>query len=389
MRSTLTRRAVLTHASSALTCFGVAASGISTGRFSAGAGEPTARHPPTPRLPRDNLLVYRGPDDQPLPVRSRGDWLRRRDEILAGAAAVMGHLPGREKRCPLDVKVEAEVDRGSYVRRSLTYASEPDSRVPAYLLIPKSVLSREGKTTRAVLCLHGTDDVAGNGTVVGLGGRQNRAYASELAERGYVTLAPSYPLLAGYQPDLKALGWESGTLKAVWDNARGLDLLASLPFVAPGGFGAVGHSLGGHNAVFTAVFDDRLVAVVSSCGLDAFPDYYGGNAEVWRPGRGWTQTRYMPRLASFRGRLDDIPFDFSELLGALAPRHVLIVAPTGDGNFRPRSVDTIVAAAGKVYRLLGHPERLRVEHPDCGHDFPPRMREAAYALLDSALRPRG
>src|SRR2546430_7140022 len=36
--------------------------------------------------------------------------------------------------------------------------------------------------------------------------------------RSYVTLAPNYPLLAKYQPDLKKLGWEGGTLKAVWDN---------------------------------------------------------------------------------------------------------------------------------------------------------------------------
>jgi len=27
---------------------------------------------------------------------------------------------------------------------------------------------------------------------------------------------PNNPLLAKYQPDIKALGWESGTLKAVW-----------------------------------------------------------------------------------------------------------------------------------------------------------------------------
>ena len=90
----------------------------------------------------------------------------------------------------------------------------------------------------AVLCLHPTDNSVGHGVVVGLGGKANRQYASELAERGYVTLAPSYPLLAKYQPDLKALGWQSGTLKAVWDNIRGLDLLASLPFVRPDAFGA-------------------------------------------------------------------------------------------------------------------------------------------------------
>ena len=107
-------------------------------------------------------------------------------------------------------------------------AGLPRAGVPAH---PQG-RAREGEeSTPAVLCLHGTDNVVGHGTVVGLGKRPNRGYASELAERGYVTLAPNYPLLAKYQPDLKKLGWESGTLKAVWDNIRGLDLLESLPFV--------------------------------------------------------------------------------------------------------------------------------------------------------------
>jgi len=340
---------------------------------------------PGPRLPRENLLLYCGPGNEPEPVRTGDDWLKRRGEILDGMQAVMGRLPGSEKRCPLDVRVEEEVDRGSYVRRLITYASEPGSRVPAYLSIPKSVLKGDGKRARAVLCLHATDDVVGHGIVVGLGDRPNRQYASELAERGYVTLAPNYPLLAKYRPDLEALGWESGTLKAVWDNIRGLDLLESLPFVAPGGFGAIGHSLGGHNSVYTAAFDDRIKAIVSSCGLDSYLDYYGGDEKVWMPQKGWTQARYMPRLAAYRGHLGDIPFDFHEIIGALAPRHVLIIAPLKDGNFRPDSVDRIAAAAMAVYKLQGHPERLRVEHPDCEHDFPDAMRQAAYALFDSAL----
>jgi dienelactone hydrolase len=344
------------------------------------------RAPLVPRLPRDNLLLFRDRDNSQAPVRSVGDWLRRRQEILDGMQAVMGHLPGREKRCPLETIVEQEVDCGSYVRRSITYASEPGGRVSAYLLIPKVVLQENGRRAPAVLCLHGTDNVVGNGTVVGLGSNPNRRYASELAGRGYVTLAPSYPLLARYQPDLKALGWQSGTLKAVWDNIRGLDLLESLPFVKPGAIGAIGHSLGGHNAVFTSVFDDRVKVVVSSCGLDSFLDYYGGDEKVWLPGKGWTQTRYMPRLAGYRGRLAEIPFDFHELIGALAPRHVLIIAPVNDHNFRSESVDRIVAAARPVYALYGHPERLRVEHPDCGHDFPNEMRELAYELFDSVLK---
>src|SRR5207247_8007805 len=100
--------------------------------------------------------------------------------------------------------------------------------------------------------------------VVGVGNSTNDEYGVELLQRGYVVLAPPYPLLANYNPDLKVLGYESGTMKAIWNNIRGLDLLESLPFVKRGKFGAIGHSLGGHNAICTAVFDEPITVLVSS-----------------------------------------------------------------------------------------------------------------------------
>jgi hypothetical protein len=66
---------------------------------------------------------------------------------------------------------------------------------------------------------------------------------------------------------------------------------------------------------------------------------------------------------------------------------VLIIAPLKDHNFQATSVDRIAAAAREVFQLYGHPSRLHVEHPDCEHDFPPEMREAAYKLFDSVLKP--
>ena len=337
------------------------------------------------RLDRNNLLQYHDANGAVLPVKTKADWLQRRAETLRGMQSVMGTLPGDEKRCPLDLKVEHEEDCGSYVRRFITYASEPGSRVSAWLLIPKQALS--GVTNApGILCLHPTDNKIGHKVVVGLGGRPHRQYAAELAERGYVTLAPSYPLLANYQPDLKALGWQSGTLKAVWDNIRGLDLLEAQYYVKRRALGAIGHSLGGHNAVYTAVFDQRIKVVVSSCGLDSYLDYYGGNPKVWLPEKGWCQTRYMLKLADYRGRLEDIPFDFNEMIGALAPRPVFINAPLRDSNFKWESVDRVVKAASQVYRLYGVPKNLRVEHPDCEHDFPDDMREIAYQMFDRYLR---
>ena len=329
---------------------------------------------PLPRLPRTNLLVYNSAK-QVTPVRSVADWQQRRAAILRGVQEVMGPLPGNEKRCPLEVRIEEEVDCGEYRRQLISYHSEPGSRVPAYLLIPRT---NENRKLPAVLALHQTHAL-GQKVVVGLGKSTNDEYGVELVRRGYVVIAPPYPLLANYHPDLKALGYQSGTMKAIWDNICALDVLCSLPFVKTNGFGAIGHSLGGHTSVYTAVFDDRIKVVVSSCGLDSFLDYMNGNI------KGWTSERYMPRLLNYK--LEDIPFDFHELIGALAPRACFISAPIGDTNFKWESVDRVAAAARQVYQLYGAPQKLVVEHPDCGHTFPQALREKAYALFDEVLRP--
>src|SRR5687768_15989459 len=126
-----------------------------------------------PRLPRDAHMVFRGLGGKTVPVKSADDWAKPRAEIVRGMEAVMGALPGKDKRCALDLKVEEEIDGGKFVRRLVTYASEPDCRPPAYLLIPKEVLKGKKKSP-AVLCLHGTDHTVGHGTVVGLGKRPNR-----------------------------------------------------------------------------------------------------------------------------------------------------------------------------------------------------------------------
>ncbi len=347
----------------------------------ASADEPT-------RLDRNNLLQYRDADGKVQEVIDADDWQHRRAEIVRAMQEVMGRMPSDDRRVPLDVKVEEEEDAGSYVRRLITYQSEPDSRTPAYLCVPKDVLAGKRKAP-AVLCLHPTDNTVGHKVVVGLGGREGRAYAAELAQRGYVTLSPSYPHLANYWPNLGALGYDSGTMKALWDNSRGIDLLASLHYVdSSRGFGAIGHSLGGHNAIYTAVLDTRITVLASSCGFDSYLDYYDGAERNWYFGKGWCQIRYMPKMSDYRGKLKEIPFDFHELLGALAPRPLFVNAPLHDSNFRWKSVDECAAAAHPVYQLLGGEGNLFVEHPDCDHNFPQDMREAAYQTIDSVLRPK-
>lgn len=342
------------------------------------------------RLDRRNLLEFRTASGEIAPVRSVADWRLRRAEILAGMQRVMGPLPGAEKRVSLDIRVEEEKDFGMYVRRRITYQSEPGSRVPAHLFLPKDVLAGRGEPLRrAVLCLMGSSGHRHSDTPPGPNASANRNDAEVLAERGYVAISTPYPVLGfgsrsglgiPYQPDLKALGYKSGTMKAIWDNLRALDVLETLPYVRRGGYAAIGHSLGGHNSVYTAVFDERIRVIVSSCGLDSYLDY---RATYWAPGRGWAQELYMPAILDYPR--DRIPFDFHEMIGALAPRAVFINAPVNDSNFNWRSVARIGAAALPVYRLFGVPELIRIVHPDVAHEFPPEIREAAYIWIAQNL----
>ena len=338
------------------------------------------------RPDRKSLLLAPAPDGQQQVARNVQQWQPRKTAILVAMQSVMGQLPEVQPTNIPKVDLIEEIDCGDYVRRKILYQSQAGNKTPAYLCVPKQALRSNAKPLPAVLCLHPTDNNIGNGVVVGLGGKPNRQYASELAARGYVTLAPAYPLLADYQPNLKDLGWESGTLLAVWDNMRAIDLLSSLPFVDSQAIGAIGHSLGGHNAIYTAAFDERIVAIVSSCGFDSYRDYYGGDPSKWIAGKGWTQLRYMPKLADYAGRLHEIPFDFDQILGTLAPRPVMVVAPLHDSNFQAASVDWMTQNAAAIYELHGQAKRLTVLHPDCKHDFPEPMRMAAYQMFDRFLK---
>jgi dienelactone hydrolase len=325
---------------------------------------------------KKHLLVYRDADGKDHLINTAEEWAKRRAHILINMQEVMGPLPDGSKKVPLNVQITEEIKTAKFVRKKLTYAAEKNESVPAYLLIP---LQRTDKLP-AVLCLHQTVDI-GKAEPAGLGKRENLRYAVHLAERGYVTLAPDYPSFGEYRYDFSTSEYQSGTMKAIWNNMRAVDLLQALPEVDPERIGCIGHSLGGHNTMFTAAFDTRIKAMVSNCGFTSFPKYYQGNL------KGWTSPRYMPRIASvYAVNPSKVPFDFPEVVAALAPRAFLASAPLHDDNFEVSGVQDCVAAAMPVYQLLGAGDRLSANYPNCKHDFPPDVRQVAYDWLDRWLR---
>ncbi|MBX3443145.1 MAG: prolyl oligopeptidase family serine peptidase [Planctomyces sp.] len=313
------------------------------------------------------------------PIVSVDDWQQRRRQVVAAMERVMGPLPRPTTPVPLDMNVvEAQpILDGRVERRKVVYHTDSADRwTPAYLFVP----TRIAEPRAAVLCLHQTIPI-GKAEPAGLGGNPNLHYALHLAERGYVTLAPDYPSFGEYEYDFEASpDYASGSLKAVYDNIRAVDLLTGLPEVDADRIGCIGHSLGGHNAMFTGMFEPRLKAIVSNCGFTRFHRYYEGRLA------GWTSARYMPRIASeHHNNPDEVPFDFPEIVAGFAPRAFLASAPTGDDNFEVEGVRETIAAARFIYDLHGAGERLQAEYPECGHDFPAAARERAYRFLDEYL----
>ena len=138
----------------------------------------------------------------------------------------MGQLPRPAVPVPLDVQIlnetHARVHRPSQDRLSHRFAD-----TAGYGLSASFRQSCRAKCP-AILCLHQTINI-GKEEPAGLGANVDLQYALQLAQRGYVTLAPDYPSFGEYPEkfDPRA-GYVSGTMRAIYDNMRAIDLLQSL-----------------------------------------------------------------------------------------------------------------------------------------------------------------
>ncbi len=311
-----------------------------------------------------------------LPIETKEDWEIRRAAIMKGFERVIGKMPSRKDLPDLDVQVTEKVETKKYTRSTITIVSEEGDRLPCYLYVPKG--GEPPAKMPGIVALHPTHKI-GKGVVDGQSERPNRGYARELAERGNVVIAPDYVSfgeLSDY--DFAADKWESGTAKAIWNHVRCVDLLLSRDDVDGEKIAAIGHSLGGHNAIFLGVVDERVKAVVSSCGWTPFHDYKEGNIT------GWTSDRYMPALRDkYELNPDKVPFDFYELVAAIAPRAFFSNSPLRDSNFDWRGVEKAAPKIRKIYDLYEVPRNLRIAYPDSEHDFPEPVRMESFEFIDA------
>jgi len=319
-------------------------------------------------------------------VETPEQWQRRRAQIQSAFRAIAGEPP---IATPLDLetRVEATHVGEGYTRYRVSYAVDVGERVPAWLLVPEGLK----EPVPGILCPHQTTPL-GKDEPAGLGGEPTYAYARDLAQRGFVTLAPDHvsagercpPGLRHYDtaalyrryPEWSAVG------KTIWDLQRGLHFLEQRPEVRADRLGMIGHSLGAHSTVFTAGADERVHCAVSSCGVTTFA---GDDRRLEWARDHWYQ--YLPRLRPIFLGGQPAPFDFHELVALIAPRPFLNLTALNDECFASTdAVAELTLRVNRVYRMLGAEERFSCYFHGNRHSFPAEARALAFAWLERWLR---
>ncbi len=159
--------------------------------------------------------------------------------------------------------------------------------------------------------------------------------------------------------------------KMVRDARAAVDALEKVPVVDGKKIYLAGYALGGRVALCAAALDERIAGVVSLAGFTPL------RLDAARlPGQ-----VLQPRLAAFTGQEARIPCDFSEVLALIAPRPVLLVRPQLDRTSDRAAVRACVAAARRVYALLGAADKLQFAEPDTWNRYGPQLRQAFLPAL--------
>jgi len=283
------------------------------------------------------------------------------DRIAQSAA---GHVPTAELGDPEDM--------GDHTRQRGRLETEPDVRIPFWIVRPKGT----GPFSLA-LTPHGHDR-RGYDTSVGIAAdddakerliAEDRDVAVQAAREGYLTIAPAtrgigcdgvadlhgrhgerdcrsqliHCLLAGRTP----------TGERAWDMARFIDwALANLP-VHGRGLLMLGNSGGGMVSTYAPACDTRIQIAIASC---SFNGYVAATGKVVH-----CDCNLVPGILRFGG--------FHDVAGLIAPRHFLVVHGQDDPLFDNEDVDRAVGQVRRIYAAAGAGGRFEHAYGEGGHRF--------------------
>ncbi|MEO6237957.1 MAG: acetylxylan esterase [Vicinamibacterales bacterium] len=309
----------------------------------------------------------------------------------------------KRPRASLDPSPAKVTTEKGYRQELLSFASEPNERVPVLVL-----RKDPGPQRRAVaIALHGT-----NGSKEGM-----RDWLEAYADRGWLAVsidARHHGERASPIPGLPN-AYQSAMLRAyrtgeghpylydtVWDVLRLLDYLSTRPDVDMTRIGLSGNSKGGTEAYLAGAADERIKVVVPFIGVQGY-GWSLRHPSGWEA-RTWTLRQATEAAAADSGQAVDAAFvkkfydriapglvdrfDGPAMLPLIAPRPLLVVNGDSDPRSPLSGVKEAVAAAEKAYAVAGVRERFTfLLEPDAAHEITADARAGALKWFERWLSP--
>ena len=329
-----------------------------------------------------------------LPSTTAAEWPKIRAEIRARVLASMGEPPEDLGRAPATCEELERYEKHGLTHVRIRYHVVDDLYNEMICVLPATVPACPGDAlplrsglrsdavaspAPAVLCMHGTNRGIGAAGVID----------PTIPKRAYVGVAPDLlgfgaSIAGSTQKDVidaffkRYPAWSLDGVRLA-DHTRAIDALETLPFVAKGGVGAIGNSLGGRSVMYVAALDERVRAAVSSTGVSPNATNVFRSCTI--------QTELSPALSRAIMTHGKIPWDYHEMIALAAPRALLAIEPWNDTeNPYVAPIMECFRSATAAWRLLGHPERVSLLIHGEGHDTPDGIREYAYRWFDRFLK---
>ncbi len=298
-------------------------------------------------------------------VANQSDWLKRREEIkellLYYQYGYPAPAPGSYKSSEVASKRVEGLDA---IEKQVMLSMGPDQKL-SFRLILTIPQGRKGPLPIVVkgdLCW----------------GRISPSILAAAVERGYIVaefdrteIAPdSADRTKGVYPIYPDFDWAALCAWA-WGYHRVVDYLTTNGIVDSRRIAVTGHSRGGKAVLLAGALDERISLTApndSGCGGGGCYRIQGEKSEdigaITRRFPFW----FQPRLSSFVGHVDQLPFDQHFLKALVAPRALLSTEALGDLWANPLGSEVTYLAAKEVYKFLNVPDRIGIHYREGKHE---------------------
>lgn len=322
---------------------------------------------------------------------------------IAMESLYLGKGPDFTKYAHPKIEITKKFKETGHERWHIKYLVDENEYAYAYILIPAGIT--KGQKLPAVLAPHPTANT-GKDRVVGIYPeppknekdqveRENRRYATDLVERGFVVFAPDraaygerrlengtyktempafQKYLSAKHPGFSLVG------KNVYDLRIALNVLIGLDFVDAENIGVIGHSLGAWDAIMLVAFEPRIkAAVVNSGGMVAF------DSKLWDP-NSEDLKEYLKNP-----KKSDLGKNTNLFIMMAAPRAILYQYSLFD-SFNKGNPNILEAHRHITEYYQSILKKKRVDFNfymhNAGHDFTRESRMLSYAWLEARLKKR-